>query len=65
MATKPVTAKSGTNQSIQAGRMNVYVDGKFRAQLNDDAAYEYAHKEMAKGGEVIVTRRQWDLSELS
>jgi len=46
-----------------AGRMNVYVDGKFRAQLNEDAATEYANKEMAKGGSVFVTRKQFDTSE--
>jgi hypothetical protein len=58
MANKPA------ERNTQANRMNVYVDGEFRAQLNDDAAHEYALREMDKGGEVIVSRKQFDLSEL-
>lgn len=59
MANKP--AERMTQAKLD--RMNIYVDGKFRAQLNDEAATEYANKEMAKGGSVFVTRKQFDVSE--
>lgn len=59
-----VTRPRGGGKTTESrDRMNVYVDGKFRAQLNDDSATEYANKEMAKGGSVFVTRKQFDVSE--